>query len=197
MRRLAGRWPHLLGHLLTPANRNGMAALLATYLPWAADNGAFAGFDPAAFRRLLRKVAGRPRCLFVACPDVVGDHAGTLARFREWSGEVRGCGQPVAFVGQDGAEAGPVPWDDFDAWFVGGGTAWKLSAASADLCREARRRGKWVHVGRVNSRRRMEVAHRFGAHSVDGSSASMYGDKYIHKYCAWLGHIEAQGRLFA
>lgn len=184
--RLATVWPASLGHMLTPANRNSPEALLATGLPWCADNGCFGGLDEAAYRRMLRRVAGLPRCLFVVVPDVVADARGTLALWRRWRDEVALAGHPLAFVGQDGAEDLEVPWPEMGAWFVGGSTRWKLSAASEDLCREASRQGKWVHMGRVNSLRRMRDAHAMGCDSIDGSSASMFGDKYIHKYCQWL-----------
>lgn len=196
VRGLASRWPDRLGHLLTPSNRNSMRSILATNLCWAADNGAYSGFDADRFRRFLRKISLQPRCLFVVCPDVVADARGTLALFGQWCLDVRGSGQPVAFVGQDGAEDLDLPWGDFDAWFIGGSTRWKLSCMAADIAEEARRRGKHVHMGRVNSLRRMRVALDMGCHSIDGSSASMYGDKYIHKYCSWMEMLERQPTLF-
>lgn len=196
VRRLAPRWPGVLGHLLTPTNRNAVVSLLATGLPWGCDNGAFSSFDPVRYRRFLARVRGQPRCLWVVAPDRVGDARATLALFREWAEEVRAAGQPVAFVGQDGQEDLEVPWQEIDAWFVGGSTRWKLSQAAADLDGEARRRGKWVHMGRVNSRRRLEVAHARGADSVDGSSMSMYGDKYIHQFCAWSAGLSRQLTLW-
>jgi hypothetical protein len=194
--RLAQRWPNRLGHLLTPANRNSPVALLATGLPWALDNGAYSHFDPERFRFRLRQVTGLPRCLFVVCPDVVADATATLALFTEWHDEVAATGQPVALAGQDGAEDLEMPWDQFGAWFIGGSTKWKLSQASADLAGEARRRGKYVHMGRVNSNRRMRAAEAMGCDSVDGSSASMYGDKYIHRYCAFLQQLSHERSLF-
>lgn len=193
---LVSRWPGRLGHLLTPANRNGMAATLSTGLPWAADNGCFSGFDPDRFRAFLRKITGRPRCLWVVCPDVVADARGTLAMFDAWQGEVKECGQPVAFVGQDGIEDLGVPWDQFDCWFVGGSTRWKLSRASMDLIGEAKTRGKLAHMGRVNSLRRMRVAYDAGCDSVDGSSASRWGDKYIYHFCSWIESLHQQPTLF-
>lgn len=196
VRGLASAWPRRLGHLLTPANGNRPPAILATGLPWAIDNGAFSGFNAAGFRRLLRRVWCLPRCLFVVCPDAVGDAVGTLALFREWRGEVAAAGHPVAFVGQDGVEGMGVPWNEFGAWFVGGSTRWKLSQASADLCGEAKRRGKWVHMGRVNSLRRLTAAYDMGCDSVDGSSMSMFGDKYIHKFCRWVDWVHRQAVLF-
>jgi hypothetical protein len=194
VRRIAPRWPGILGQLLTPSNRN-RASVLNTGLPWGADNGAFSGFDADAFRRFLGRVAGRPRCLWVVCPDRVGDARETLRLFAEWREEVARAG-PVAFVGQDGAEDLEIPWDGFCCWFVGGSTAWKLSAASQGLMAEARARGKCVHVGRVNSFRRLTWAYDAGADSVDGSSASMWGDKYVHAYCRWIAGLRRSPVLF-
>lgn len=188
VRGLADRHPAALGHLLTPGNRN-VASVFGTGLKWAADNGCYRGLDAPAFRRLLAKVTGRPGCLFVVCPDVVADARATLARFAEWRAEVAAAGQPVAFVGQDGQEGLPVPWAEFDCLFVGGSTAWKLGAAAWDLAREAKRRGKWVHLGRVNSRRRLRHAWAMRADSTDGSSASMFGDTYIPKYLRWQAEM--------
>ncbi len=199
VRSLSVRWggpTPRLGHLLTPANRNGMASLLATGLLWAADNGAFSGLDEAKFRRMLAKIAGQPRCLFLVVPDVVGNAQATHFQFEQWWDECHDTGQPLAYVGQDGAEHMDIPWGQFQAFFVGGSTAWKLSAAAGDLCAEAKRRGKHVHMGRVNSLRRMDVAAAMGCDSIDGSSASMYGDRYIHRFCAELDRLHKQQRMF-
>ncbi len=197
VRSLAADWPGHLGHLVTPKNRNSMASLLATGLSWAADNGAYSGFDAEGFRRFLAKIQGQPRCLFAVCPDVVADAVGTLNRFDEWSGEVAATGLPVAFAGQDGIERFPIPWDRFAAWFIGGSTRWKLSQASADLAVEAKVRGKWVHMGRVNTLRRLTAAYQMGCDSIDGSSMSMYGDKYIHRFCSWMRGLEIQPTFWA
>jgi hypothetical protein len=195
VRRLSEQCKTGLGHLLTPNNRNSMSATLATGLPWAADNGAFKGFDPLTFRRYLRKIAGAPRCLFVVCPDRVADASETLQLWWEWRNEVEEAtqGQRVAFVLQDGQETHGLP--QAEAYFIGGSTRWKLSAAAADLAREAKDRRSWLHMGRVNSRRRMQIAHDLGCDSIDGSSASMFGDKYIHKYIRWIAQMERQPSL--
>lgn len=187
-------YPHL-GHLLTPANRNSVASIHRTGLRFGVDNGAFSGFDAEAFRRLLRRVAGQPGLLWVVCPDVVGDAAATIHEFSAWAPELRTLGVPIAFVAQDGQEKLPCPWEDFDALFVGGSTAWKESASAADLVQAAKSRGKWVHMGRVNSRRRLAFAIEIGCDSVDGSSLSKFGDKYIHKFIAWAKQLEQQPLL--
>jgi hypothetical protein len=149
---------------------------------WAGDNDAFLAWDEARFRRMLRRVAAWPGCLFVAAPDVVGDARATLARFPPWRAEIAAHGLPVALVGQDGAEGLDLPWDGLAALFVGGTTAWKLSAAAADLMAEASARGKWVHMGRVNSRRRLRIAHDLGCSSVDGTGWSMFPDTYLARH---------------
>lgn len=194
--RLAHRWPNTLGSLITPKNRNGMASLLGTGLPWAADNGAYSGLDEARFRRMLARIAGQPRCLFVVCPDVVGDARATLVLFGRWACEVRLSGQPLAFVGQDGATAASVPWGEIGAFFVGGSTEWKLGPAARALVAEAKARGLHAHMGRVNSLKRLRYARDIGCDSVDGSSASMFGDRYIPRFCSWLRRLEEQGTFW-
>jgi hypothetical protein len=173
VRDLADHYPDRLGILLAPANGNTVASVVKTGLPWAIDNGAYSGFDEARFLRLLDRAQGQLGCLFVVAPDVVADARATLAQWPWWSALIRSRGLPVAFVGQDGQEDLPLP-DDMDAYFVGGSTRWKLSQASADLCREAKRRGLPVHIGRVNSLRRLRTAYDFGADSIDGSGYSKF-----------------------
>jgi hypothetical protein len=191
-----------LGFLLTPGNRNNVASI---GLRWAADNGAYSGFDPDAFRRMLNRIQGVPECLFVALPDVVGNAFATWRLFDQWIGIVSGMGFPPALVLQDGAEGMPVAWDQIAAVFVGGSTKWKLGESTkwklgesaAQLCREARRRGKWVHMGRVNSLRRIRHAHAIGCHSVDGSSATRWGDKYLPQYVRWMNQVVREKTLFS
>lgn len=177
-----------LGVLLTPFNRNSVDAVIGTGLPWAIDNGAFSGFNATAFVRLCMRAEGSPRLLWVACPDIVGDATQTATEFERWAPSLHRLRLPVALVAQDGAEDLVQPWDQFCCLFIGGTTEWKLSHAAWDLCREAKRRDKLVHMGRVNSLRRMKIAQLYGCDSIDGSSASKYGDKYIHKYCRWIKH---------
>jgi hypothetical protein len=176
-----------IGRLLRPGNGN-----LPDDLPWAVDNGAFAAFDPDAFRSLLLRVRGLAGCHFVAAPDVVGDHVATLARFDVWERMLHQGGFPVAFVLQDGATSSSVPWDSFEALFVGGSTAFKLGPIAMAIGREAKRRGKWLHVGRVNRARRMRMAHQMGADSIDGTGFSRWPDALIPWALRQLEDIERQ-----
>jgi hypothetical protein len=65
---------------------------------------------------------------------------------------------------------------------------------------EAKRRGKWVHVGRVNSRERVRWCVANGADSVDGSGFSYHPDTNIPKGLDWIAEAikdKEGGRLSA
>jgi hypothetical protein len=136
------------------------------------------------------------RCLFATAPDVVADAKATLRRsyMLAW---IRHAGFPAAFVAQDGLEDGRVPWDDFDALFLGGSTRWKLGPAARALAGEARRRGKWLHMGRVNSLRRLRYADAIGCHSCDGTYLTYAPDANLPRLLGWLRDIHTQGTLWA
>lgn len=174
-----------LGTLLRPGNGNGPNGL-----PWAMDNGAFGRFDQAAFLALLKRHRGRAdEALWVAAPDVVGSAVVTLALFYVWEPRIRDLGYRVALVGQDGLTPWATPWHRMDALFVGGTTAWKLGADARELIWEAKRRGLWVHVGRVNSARRMRYLMSLGSDvvdSVDGTKLSIAPDRWIPQYLPLL-----------
>jgi len=139
--------------------------------PWAADNGRFSRPEEYTDAAFLAWLASMPveSCLFATAPDVVGDAAATLALSAPMFSRIRGLGYRVALVAQDGLEDLPIPWDEFDALFIGGATAWKLSDAAAQIAKEAQHRGKWVHMGRVNSLRRLRYAESIGCDSADGT----------------------------
>ena len=145
---------------------------------WAMDNFAFTRFDPNKFVRYLDKHAGiADSCLWVCAPDVVGDAPRTLERFDFWQHVIRSRGYRVALVAQDGLEHEEIPFDEFDALFIGGSTAWKIGHAAADIAREAKGRDKWVHMGRVNGKRRLRYAEMIGCDSVDGTGYAVYPPK--------------------
>jgi Helix-turn-helix domain of transposase family ISL3/zinc-finger of transposase IS204/IS1001/IS1096/IS1165 len=180
--------PHL-GILVVPKAGNSLQTILSTGLPWAADNAAFTGFDPAAFCAMLARLTGHPRCIFVACPDVVGAAAATLRLFGVWQPLLRELSLPVALVGQDGAEHLPLPWEHFQALFLGGSTEWKLGPGAARLAAEAKRRGCWVHLGRCNTLKRFRHAFRLDCDSVDGSGFSRWPDERIPTALRWLADL--------
>ncbi len=124
---------------------------------WAADNGCFSAkeWDEGRWYRWLSKRHPRAGCLFATVPDVVADHKSTMDLWRKYHDRVRDLRYPTAFVAQNGAVEANVPWSDLDALFIGGDTAYKQGPVAASLAQSARERGKWVHVGRVNSFKRL------------------------------------------
>lgn len=184
--------PRQVGVLLQP--RGGTRVELLQDRVWAVDNGAFAGFDELAFRQRLWQVRNIPGCKFVVAPDVVGDHPATLALFAQWAPMLYARFRfPVAFVAQDGCHVEDVPWRQLGALFIGGSTAYKLSADVDELLEFAGARGIWRHVGRVNTRRRMR--HFLGrCESIDGSGFSQF-PKRIWMALDWKRELVEQGRL--
>jgi len=146
--------------------------------PWAADNDCFQGLDEKAYSRMLHKIADRTNCLFVTVPDVVGDHRETFRNWRLWEPVVREVsGQPLAFVAQDGCTR--PPWEQLDCLFIGGTSEFKCGQLAHHLVQEAKRQSKWVHMGRVNTDRRMMMAKSWGCDSIDGTSVSMFRDTHL------------------
>jgi hypothetical protein len=167
----------------------GMGNLPPAGQPWAADNGRFS--SPETYTD--------EACLFATAPDVVGNAGATLALSAPMYRRIRQLGYRPALVAQDGLEhlTEFIPWDDFDALFIGGTTRWKLSEAAASLAAEAKRRGKWVHMGRVNSLRRLRHAESIGCDSADGTylrfrHALGTGEAEIQ---SWLDDLDKQPQL--
>jgi hypothetical protein len=175
-----------LGMINTPMQGN----IIPEGAAWCADNGCFGKGFPGedAWLAWLDSFTSeqRSRCLFATAPDVVADAAGTLERSTPWLPKIRELGYPAAFVAQDGAETVGVPWDEFDALFLGGTTEWKLGPHAAQLTREAKACGKWVHMGRVNSERRLRYAAAIGCDSVDGTYLVFGPDQNLPKLKRWL-----------
>lgn len=167
---------------------------------WAADNDCFAQgeqFDLAkylAWLDLMRPLAGR--CLFATAPDVLGDAVATWERSALVLPQIRARGYKAALVAQDGMENTTIHWDDFDALFIGGSTGWKLSEAARRICVEAKRRGKWVHMGRVNSQRRIQAAQMWDCDSVDGTLLAFGPDIHLPRLESWLAQARQQPSLW-
>jgi hypothetical protein len=178
----------LFGALLTPQ----MGNVIPDGVIYGIDNGCFnpkvsAKFKAASYLAWLDK-RDRHSCLFATAPDVVGDAAATLERSLPLLPRIRALGFKAALVAQDGLELLDIPWDAFDVLFIGGSTEWKLGAAARALCLEARARGKWVHVGRVNSEKRLTIcAEQLEADSADGTFLKFGPKINIPRLRAWYG----------
>jgi hypothetical protein len=196
---------------------------------WCADNGCFGkGYpgDEQWFAWLEANAYRASSCAFAVAPDVVGDAWATQLRSMPWLPKIRALGYPVAYVAQNGVRADRLPWDAFDALFLGGSleclpcrhvyqdprpprhgepcpccgrrlTEWKLSRTARALTYEAKARGKWVHMGRVNSLRRMRFAHAFGCDSVDGTFIARGPNKNLPIVLRWIAELRDQGSFLS
>lgn len=173
-----------IGFIDTPAQGNRRPEGVT----WCADNGCFSDkWDETRWWQFLVDNAHASKtCMFAVAPDVVGDAAATSVKSTPWLGPIRELGYPVAWVAQDGQEDLPLPWDAFDCLFIGGSTEWKLGSAARDLVAEAKRRGKWVHMGRVNSKRRYDYARFIGCDSADGTYLTFGPDENLPKLLGWV-----------
>lgn len=157
-RELHAAFPDRIGHLIGPGGWR------EPFPFFAIDNGAFAGFDPAAFRRLLDRVARSGRApAWVAVPDRPFDAVATLAMWHEWAPIVAAYGWPLAFVVQNGHAPDDVP-SDAAVVFVGGSVEWKRATAPMWAARFP-----VVHVGRVTTARWVRHYGAAGVATVDGT----------------------------
>lgn len=180
-----------LGLMLQPGMGNAVAPL--QFWAYALDNGCFAqgeSFVPGDWLEWLASLRRyRERCLFAVAPDVILDAEATLLRSLPYLPTIRQLGFPSAFVTQNACTTARVPWDAIDCLFVGGDDAWKLSEASWRLCSEARTRGKQVHMGPVNSFRRLKACAVAGVDSADGTYLKFGPDANWPRLTDWLDRL--------
>lgn len=172
-----------VGDFVSPRSFN----LVGKTKVWAADNDAFNGFNPDRFRRMLDAITTAPhKPKFVTMPDVVGDHRRTVELSLQWTKEFHDRGIPRAFVLQNGIEHLPpefaVSWNNNDAFFIGGDTAFKFSEWVHWFVQFSKRAAphKWIHMGRVNSVKRLDYARRIGCDSCDGSGMARFSRRVLN-----------------
>lgn len=185
----------LLGYIDTPAQGNTRNA----GVDWCADNGCFSDRweEPTWWAWLEANAHAAASCRFAVAPDVVADAWRTHLRSMPWLGRIRELGYPVAYVAQNQLELHPVPWHDFDVLFIGGDTVWKLGPHARRLTAEAKARGKWVHMGRVNSYKRLAYADAIGCDSADGTYLTFGPDRNLPTLLGWLADLHQQDTLLA
>lgn len=205
-----------LGLLAQPLTRNYLR-YQHLYAWVGIDNGCFtkvgqARFSLPAYLSMIEEGLDRfgDSLLFATAPDVAFDWSATLEKSLPVLPQIRRAGAPAALVLQDGATPSNVPWDELDCVFIGGSTEWKVGAQARAISAEATRRGKWVHMGRVNSEARMITAQEFGVGSADGThllnatrrAVAVVAVSAALKATRWAGHLspaqaEARDRTLA
>lgn len=184
----------LLSQIVTPAAGNAVLP----GVQWCADNAVFANKYPGDDKYLAwlgKRAWAAAECAFAVAPDVVGDAEATYARSTPMLERIRGL-VPVAYVAQNGATPTSLPWAAFDTLFIGGDDAFKLGADARLVVDEARGRGKWVHMGRVNSAVRFRYAEYIGCDSADGTYLAHGPDENLPKLLGWLTVAHRQSPLW-
>lgn len=133
---------------------------------------------------------------FAVAPDVFDPNGGpcheeTLERWRYWAPKMERCGYTPAFVCQIGSTYENVP-EDAKVLFLGGTTEWKEGDEAKLITQTAKQQGRWVHVGRVNSFRRLEMVHQWGADSADGTYLTFGPNTNLPKLLNWLERVNSQ-----
>lgn len=163
---------------------------------WAADNGCFA--RPETFSRdryldwLRSRSAERATCLFATIPDVWSDAEATYQRIEDWPETLAALGYTPAFIAQDRCDQYPIPWDRIGALFIGGSDPWRSTPEFRSVVEEAKRRELYLHIGRVNSRARLQWARGLGAQSADGTLARFGPDIHIPRINRWQAELTSQ-----
>jgi hypothetical protein len=162
---------------------------------WMLDNGAWGAhqrgerLDERAFRDHVIAWGRHADC--VVAPDIIAGGLDSLALSERWLDALRMACVVTLIPVQDGMEPAHLepllssPWNRWSralgryvapvGIFVGGSTEWKL-ATMRTWGGLARAYGAWLHVGRVNSARRIQLCRDAGADSFDGTSVTMYAD---------------------
>lgn len=179
--------------LRTPLTKNAVSAR-----PYGLDNGCFTQFKRDTWLRMVdearsHSTAKNQQCKFVTLPDIVGDARRTLDLLYHFLQHTEGV--PRALVLQDGIGQHRIPWGNIDAVFVGGSDSFKIAPEAINACKAAKMMGKWVHVGRVNTAKR--VRDWIGlADSIDGSGMSRF-DHMLEDVLMMLKNEHPQRELIA
>jgi hypothetical protein len=184
-----------LGVLVQPLTAGYLRDASKFYEYCGIDNGCFtevgrSRFTMAKYERLVKMGLEQfgPELLFATAPDTPFDWDATLRSSLPTLHIIRSWQCPAALVWQDGATVENMPWDAFDVSFIGGSTDWKLGTEAARLTAEARKRSKLVHMGRVNSTKRLLVAQRFRCDTADGTYLK-------HELARGVDSAEAAGQM--
>lgn len=164
-------------------------------LPYALDNGAWSAFqqqrpwDSQRFQRLLRQRGGDAE--WVVVPDIVAGGMRSLALSLAWLPRILDAAPYALLAVQDGMQPPDVaPYlGSRVGIFVGGSTTWKLTTLP-HWCGLGAQMSCRVHIGRVNSLRRLRACQLAGATSFDGTSVTRYA-----KNLPRLDHLRRQGML--
>lgn len=167
-------FPDRVGMLFSPAGKRKPRRL-----KWGMDNGIYSAWvksdystdmseqrshwDEEAFRDMLvwaKELDTEPE--WVVVPDVPANPEATMAEFAKWRPLIESHGYKPAMAAQDGMTPSDIP--EGVVCFMGGTNDFKWPQLQ-HFCDSL----PTVHVGRVNTYRRLWQCHDAGAASVDGT----------------------------
>jgi len=158
--------------LLTPMNPK-----LPDGLRYALDNGAWScyqqklPFDDEGFSSLVETYGAGAE--FVVIPDKVAQGSKSLEFSLSWLKGLRMLLLPVQDDMSPDDVGAVLEQHPSMGIFLGGTTEWKLATMQGwGMVAHAFRR--YYHVGRVNTRKRIRMCQHAGAHSVDGTSGTLF-----------------------
>ncbi len=170
-----------VGMLLSPASWR------TPHCPYACDNDVFTNWQKGrvwgqemhcAWLEMLDKIPADNPPMWILLPDAVADWPRTVELASLYLPVLRQRGLPVALALQDRCDFEQVA--DFSPnWvFVAGSTEWKEANMHA-ICDYFKPRGIPVHVGRVNTMRRIWLCMSAGADSCDGTTLNKFPEKNL------------------
>lgn len=163
---------------------------------YALDNGAWTAFqrkeafDFGAFEKAVAQLGAGAD--FIVAPDIVLGGLESLRLSESWLPRLTPVATTLVAVqnGMTTQDIAPLLSSRVGV-FVGGDTAWKLATMPTWGALGAQR-GAIVHVGRVNSERRIKACIAAGVTSFDGSNLSRYAVNARR-----IDSATRQGALFA
>jgi hypothetical protein len=194
--RIVMQRPSILGYASRTGTKRNLAALqdadwrllvsakgvLRTEgMRYALDNGAWSAFvqqepfDEDAFLVAVDRLGESAD--WIVLPDIVAGGLVSLDYSLRWKERLRGMPTKLLIAVQNGMQIDDVAslLSPAVGIFIGGTTEWKEATAQA-WGSLARRRHCHLHVGRVNSARRIRICAAAGANSFDGSGVSRYAE---------------------
>ena len=176
-----------LGYLVTPFSHTKLQEVKNKV--YAIDNGAFAGLDEKKFMKIVNNYKNNKKEIFIAVPDIVGNHKETLKMFNNWRDILSDYN--LGFVAQDGMTKNDIP-KEAQAVFIGGSTEFKLGKIAFEIIQIAKEKGLWVHMGRVNSLKRIKYAYESNVDSIDGTKYAMFDKVHLKKALDYISSLQKQ-----
>jgi hypothetical protein len=171
-----------------------------TPAPYALDNGAWGAFsrgepwDEARFVDALRVCEANAD--WVVLPDIVAGGLRSLEKSAAWLSKITARKLLPVQDGMTSEDVLPLVGENVGL-FLGGSTEWKLATMSY-WGQFAKNRGLYLHVGRVNTVRRIRQCALAPSHSFDGTSCTRFAkntpmlDAARRRFCLFTRRHEWQ-----